>query len=684
MAEWSTPQGTVFALDGYAGGPLVEFAIRPLQTEYSSYDAEAAAMLVVLTWHLAQPSALLNAVHFDANAVGQAAEGLVALRDPGEGLGLAGRARCVAQLLEAQGRAPKYSWVKGHAGILWNEVADRLAKAFAMEALPATFLPEPFWLFVASRSLAWAWLVADRSGAFPAIQQLNDGMYESPDPVPPACVPVDSEQHAARSSGDLGLSLMSLNVQTLQDKRPILLQQLQDKRTLLCGLQETRSRCDTQCSSGGFLEFASAAQAGEGGCALLVSTTVPYVRLGDRPLCLARQHCRCIHAGPQLLAVEIRAPFFQCVCVVGHLPHTGRPVTEVHAWWEELAGQDWFRGAGAVIMFLDANAQVGSVVSEAVGPHAQEVENGAGTLFREFLEARSLCAPATFHGVCGKCLHSAAEPTWTSPRGFSRRVDYVVVPQAWRTACVRPRVDANFVTLNVDHRPVCVDVCARLTDSVPHPRKPGLPRHTDCLAPECLRSMRMALWVMPPVPWATNVHEHTAYVYEAARTGAREAGLMRVARCTRSFVSDEAASLLHAVKQCRHRLRQFERLARKLRLKELFSAWRGDDRVVHSREGWSFSEVHRRTALCMFEWDGLRRKKLRSQIRYDKGAYAARALDTMHASASPFAAKAFFRALRCLRPAGKSVLKPFGRLQITPFVEGEESLAVRQQRHFSG
>ena len=54
----------------------------------------------------------------------------------------------------------------------------------------------------------------------------------------------------------------------------------------------------------------------------------------------------------------------------------------------------------------------------------------------------------------------------------------------------------------------------------------------------------------------------------------------------------------------------------------------------------------------------------------------------MQSSSSPFAAKAFFRELKCLRPAGKRVLKPFGRLQITPFVEGEVGLATRQQKHF--
>ena len=179
---------------------------------------------------------------------------------------------------------------------------------------------------------------------------------------------------------------------------------------------------------------------------------------------------------------------------------------------------------------------------------------------------------------------------------------------------MRPRVDSNFVTLSVDHRPVCVDVCARLIDSVPPPKRPGLPRHTDGLRPDGLCRMRLALWVMPPVAWAVNVHEHTAYVYEAARTGAREAGLFQTARRTRSFVSDEAASLLQAVKQCRCRLRQLDRLARKLRLRELFCAWRGDGRVALSREGWSLSEVHKRTALCIAELDAFMRK-LRSRIR---------------------------------------------------------------------
>ena len=682
VGEWSDGSGTWFAAEGFACGPLIDFTRRPIQAEYSSYDAEAAAVLVVLAWQLAVPFPVPVTVHFDAQAVGFAVEGVVAPRCSGDGLGLAGRARRVAQLLEARGQAPSYVWVTGHAGILWNELADRIAKASALEAMPSSHLPPAFWNFVESQALPWAWLTADKSGAFPDLETLRRGTYEAPDPVPASCAPASLSTKEEACRGEMSLSLVSLNVQTLQDKRPVILQQLSDKRALLCGLQETRCRQDMQCNSGGFVEFASAACAGEGGCTLLVSTVLPYARVDGRPLFLAKSHCRCLHATPQLLAVEIRAPFFQRVCVVGHLPHTGRPLVEVMEWWGQLAAQKWFRGAGAVIMLLDANAQVGSVSSEAVGSHAQEVENATGTLFREFMETHGLCAPATYFGVCGECVPQASEATWTSPRGFCRRIDYIVVPQAWRTACACPRVDSTFVTLSVDHRPVCLDVRAALVDSLPKRTGPALPRQSHFLQDAGLQTMRLALWAMPPVAWAANVHARTAYVYEAAKLGAREAGFYKTNRRTRKFLSPAAADLLQAAKDCKHRLRQLDRLQRKIRLRALFWAWKGETRVAASREGWTVSDIHKRIACCLADQEVVS-KQLRWRMRYDKGAHAGRALEEMQRAARPCAAKAFYRALRCLRPAGKRVLKPFGRLQITPFAEDEDSLAVRQQRHFA-
>ena len=544
VGEWSDGHSTWFAADGFACGPLIDFASRPVQAEYSSYDAEAAAVLVVLAWQLAVPPGVPVTVHFDAQAVGFAAEGIIAPRSSGEGLGLAGRARCVAQLLEARGQAPSYEWVKGHAGVVWNEIADRVAKASALEAIPPSLLPSAFWDFVTSSALPWAWLIADKSGAFPDFETLRHGEYEAPDSVPANCAPPDLSLGEEACRGEISLSLVSLNVQTLQDKRPVILQQLHDKRALLSGLQETRCRQDTQCTSGSFIEFASAACAGEGGCTLLVSTAQPYARVAGRSLFLTKAHCRCLYAGPQMLAVEIRAPFFQCVCVVGHLPHTGRPIVEVTAWWNHLAAQKWFRNAGAVIMLLDANAQVGSVGSDAVGSHAQEVENEAGTLFREFMETHHLRAPATFHGICGECVQHASEAGLRF--GVFAGASTTLLSLKPGALPVHAPVYSNFVTLSVDHRPVCLDVHAALVDSPPRKAGRALPRHSHSFRKADLETMRLALWAMPPVAWDANVHSHTAYVYEAAKLGAREAGLYDAAKRTRKFVSHEAAALLQA------------------------------------------------------------------------------------------------------------------------------------------
>ena len=114
-------------LRGWPGGPLVEFTKRPLQAEYSSYDAEAAAMLVVLAWRSLQcriPRFILMPR-------------------------LLGRRPKVWSRPKSQEQALGWQ-VKGHAGLLWNEVADRIAKACALGTVPATVLPEAFWTFASS------------------------------------------------------------------------------------------------------------------------------------------------------------------------------------------------------------------------------------------------------------------------------------------------------------------------------------------------------------------------------------------------------------------------------------------------------------------------------------------------------------------------------------------------------
>eukprot|EP00974_Lingulodinium_polyedra_P070319 6804991-Lingulodinium_polyedra.AAC.1 len=49
-----------------------------------------------------------------------------------------------------------------------------------------------------------------------------------------------------------------------------------------------------------------------------------------------------------------------------------------------------------LVVLMDANARLGSVQSEAVGPHAPEEENEPGAALHACLQARGLFIPQTF------------------------------------------------------------------------------------------------------------------------------------------------------------------------------------------------------------------------------------------------------------------------------------------------
>ena len=89
---------------------------------------------------------------------------------------------------------------------------------------------------------------------------------------------------------------------------------------------------------------------------------------------------------------------------------------------------------------MDANARVGSNVSEAIGDVDGVRENFAGAEMHAVLREHSLCLPATLVGEPGDGF------TWISPDArVRRRLDYVAVPQAWL-----PRVAKAYVERGAD------------------------------------------------------------------------------------------------------------------------------------------------------------------------------------------------------------------------------------------
>ena len=68
---------------------------------------------------------------------------------------------------------------------------------------------------------------------------------------------------------------------------------------------------------------------------------------------------------------------------------------------------------------IDANARVGSIQSDSIGPACPSNESENGTVFRTILETHRLRAVNTF--IDGS-------PTWAGSRGHLSRIDYICVP----------------------------------------------------------------------------------------------------------------------------------------------------------------------------------------------------------------------------------------------------------------
>eukprot|EP00969_Alexandrium_andersonii_P152532 6745011-Alexandrium_andersonii.AAC.1 len=73
---------------------------------------------------------------------------------------------------------------------------------------------------------------------------------------------------------------------------------------------------------------------------------------------------------------------------------------------------------------MDADAQVGSVLSASVGGHSPSTETDSGAYLREAMDRFGLCLPSTMR----QCAQDVPPETWFSSPGKDHRLDYVAIP----------------------------------------------------------------------------------------------------------------------------------------------------------------------------------------------------------------------------------------------------------------
>ena len=681
VVVWEFANGgcSSFTFGGFAGGSLDPFLDRPVGAQADSYHAEIAAATVGCAWLLALPSTIGSTVWTDCSAVVGILRGTM---DAKAGLGcssLAERLRCWAQALDRQRPGCwRVEWLPSHCGNPFNELADCLAKAGARGLLMGAALPRALWTLLQHQLLPWLWLDMTPDPALPTLDFLLKGVYE-PGEMPPAdCLvgPVATTPPDVRVQ--LDLRCLSCNVQTLKDKRPLVRQQISNLRVLFAGLQETRAPSDKQVQGQTFLEFASAAHQGEGGCTVLIDRSIPYGVHKGKKCYLEMSHLTCLGSAPRWIAVKVHAPYLRVLVVVAHAPQSGRPVAEVRQWWQDFENQPWIKAhRGRIILLADSNAQLGSVVTASIGEHALSEETPSGTCFRGWLDAAEVALPATFFDKNGTCNPAAREPTWFSPSGAGYRIDFVGIPLPWLPHCHEPQVKYDFELCNRDHVPVTIDV--RLQVVGPPVSGGGTP----CIAkdpgtgpPEALQWLRAQLCALRPDAWATNVHAHTDKLFQQVRQLGVAACPARGRKC-RPFLADASRAWLDCTKRCKSWLAGLTKLEHRL------TAAAQQGLYARSAEGWDLQQVHEHLESARQLYKSCQ-APLRACVRADKGRFLREAHARLLCSADPFSAKDFFRALRALRPPSKRVIKPYGPLRVSADpTETPISRLSAQQEHFA-
>jgi len=443
-------------------GQLAFLGWQAQQVMYESYNnaytgtdqigaefAEREALIFAGLWRLALNSTVPTIFRTDSNTTADQATGRAGFAEAHQTLTAL---RGIFQALEA-GMKPgdlEVSHVRGHAGDIWNELADHLAKSEASTGhhLHRQSLNLPEFAPI----LPFLWMLVDHNAGLPNITK--HGFDVCPPHLPQPDAPTSTLPKAALSQkpGDLSLSIASLNVGSLflapdgfSGKLSYLRQQMQAHAIHVLGLQEARSLPGLSTVDG-ILRISSGASNGALGVEIWISLTQPILKQKKPNSCIKRSDVQLLHNDPRRLILRVSCPFLNCFFTVLHGPQSGRPLTERQNWWEETRHlvSCMCQHLPNYVM-LDANAKTGPTSLPMIFEHDDKVSSNTA-FFLEFLTDLELCLP------CTSAVHAGSQSTWISPDGLQEhRIDYVAIPQSLLARCTWSCTVPTLDTGNAHH-----------------------------------------------------------------------------------------------------------------------------------------------------------------------------------------------------------------------------------------
>ena len=716
LVECAEPSNDMFQFFCASCGPLVASSdISPSvdvgELLHDSLSAEATAMIWTLAWVCQSPFAVPTHIHFDNMTVGMFTAGLHSWHASWEYVKLSTALTNLRQCLQVAGRVLPFEHQKSHCNHPWSDLVDAVAKAVAKSILFPMDLPSHVSRVVKHPAFKFTWLTMIDAQTVPKPSALV-GTFKSEGPFGKQPIDVSWDHdpgHSHTEAVRISLTCVTANVLTLSpgpknrqvcglmDKGRIssLQAQFASRNFGIIGLQECRTQGQQVRHSSSHFVFQSGASAeGARGCELWIDRTVPYAVSKRHSYVFQTSHFHVAAFTDRLLMVVVRAPHLSIRILVIHAPHEVATDWDFNDWWNELGRLvSTIAPQLPLIVLGDTNSRLGSVTSDAVSDHDRENETLTGHCLHAFLLEHNLWAPATYSNC-----HQGPSSTWVASNGNQHRIDFVILPCAWRSFQVSSWVtsDVDLITAKDDHFPAAVQVLMQAGCST---FRKTTRTHLDrqkLSDPDAVEGFCEYLHQPPDIPWNVGVGSHVQQLTHWMQKGAKQFFSKSTKRPRQRYMSEVTWNLIQIRKQLLKMSNRSFQQAHRISLRLWFLRWAssvfsGQTLQAMPNEA-QLQSLHR---TCQFSamWTLQHRNRLhaaaRSSSKKDRIACAQSIVSDFYLAAKGHDSRALCKALRpLLGQADRRNVQPFRPLPAVRLEDGvlaptAEAAQHRWQSHFA-